>query len=59
MDKGELEKRLDRLEQERKWLKRAIKVIEDGEKFQTKETPDRKSIQATTAGTGASARVRP
>ena len=57
MDKKQLEVRLKTIEEERKWLKRAIKVIEDGEKFQTKPEPGGQAVHSTTTGSSTQKRV--
>lgn len=59
MNIDELNKRLAVIDEERKWIKRAIKVIEDGEKFQTKETDKGEDVQSTGAASGSPKGIRP
>ena len=58
MNIDELNKRLAVIDEERKWIKRAIKVIEDGEKFQTKEADKGEDVQSTGTGSGSSKGIR-
>jgi hypothetical protein len=53
VDKKQLESRLETIEEERKWLKRAIKVIKDGEKFQTKPQSTGSPIPTASKGSGS------
>lgn len=57
MDRKQLESRLEEIEDERKWLRRAIKVIEDGEKFQTKQESGGQAVPSPTTGSISQKRV--
>lgn len=50
MDIEQLQQRLAEIENERKWIKRAIKVIEDGQEFQSKPESGGPFVSTTSTG---------